>query len=136
MKRKSMYQRKEDIGLAVVLARGLGKLACKCEVVVGETVPLDFIQLLASYIMSNKSGKPDEDGTYIVLELFLKLTECNPNNKTPLASIITAEVELFMINNSMHDGLLSSIVLKLLEHYPHQSTVNAIANTLLTGHIR
>lgn len=133
---KTVYQRKEDIGLAIGLAKGLGKICCGKGVVLGEAVPVEFVQLLTSYIMSNKSGKPDEDGTYIVLELFVKLTECNPQNKIILASIITPDVEQFMINNYMHDGLLSSIVLKLLEHYPHQATVNTIANTLLTGHIR
>ena len=75
-----------------MLARGLGKVACGVEVIVGQTVPVDFITLLASYLMSNKNGKPDEDGTYIVLELFLKLTECHPKNKEVLSALITAEL--------------------------------------------
>lgn len=53
-----------------------------------------------------------------------------------LASLITAELEIFMINNYMHDGLLASIVLKLLEQYPHQAMVNSLVNSLLAGHIK
>lgn len=41
-----------------------------------------------------------------------------------------------MINNYMHDGLLASIVLKLLELYPHQAMVSSLANSLLAGHIK
>lgn len=41
-----------------------------------------------------------------------------------------------MMHNYMHDGLLSSIVIKLLEQYPHQATVACVANSLMGGHIR
>lgn len=36
----AVYARKEDIGLAIVLARGLGKLAAGTEVVLGTAVPV------------------------------------------------------------------------------------------------
>lgn len=48
-----------------------------------------------------------------MLEMFVRLGEVQ-ENRGVLVEVIDGQLQMFMVNHYMHDGLLSTLVLKLL----------------------
>lgn len=70
----------DEIGLVLVMARGIGKLCNSKKIVLGADFDIGIVRVLVNYIRDS-NNKPDEDGTHIVLELLLKLTDSTNDNK-------------------------------------------------------